>query len=624
MCGIAGIITHKSDVKDVLLRSRNVQVHRGPDAQNIVQYKVGEWTVGFAHQRLSILDLSPAGNQPMTCRDFSGSLIFNGEIYNYLELRDGLEKEGLHFNSNSDTEVMLVALHHWAEKAALNKFNGMWAFAWLDPNNRRLILSRDRVGIKPLYYCFSEGSLYFASEIKTILAMVPHKFFLNEQVIGEFIIQSQLETSTETMFRGIYQIPAAHFAVIDLVNSSLTLQPQQFWQIPLDQPPVVRSDDDLIEELRALFTDAVRLRLRSDVPVGVLLSGGIDSSAIACAMRRLTDNKNYLNLLSMVSNDQRFDESPFIDIVANYLGLDVNKLDFDVLPSAALDYLWTVSWHNDEPVAGFSNIGHYLLMEHAKRFGVPVIMSGQGSDELLCGYMKYIGFYLQSLICGGHFLQAARVCQSFIRQETILYKYFFQEAKRYLPNCLKIPELDIRGKRLENYTPLSIGLVRGMTVQHRQALDVQRFSVPTLVHYEDRMSMAWSREIRLPFLDFRLIELLLPLAMQSKLRNGWTKYIFRKAMEPWMPNEIVWRKDKRGFVNPENEWLKHELKEKVTEILTDDCLIYKYELVNKAKLLAKFEDYCRQSYARGIIGFKDIFNPLSAEIWLRRYASHIN
>lgn len=624
MCGIAGVITLKPDTEEILQRAQNVQQHRGPDAQAVTQYKVSGWTVGFAHQRLSILDLSEAGNQPMVCRDFKGSLIYNGEIYNYLEIREMLLKEGFSFTSDTDTEVMLVALHHWGENSALNKFNGMWAFAWLDIEKQRLVLSRDRTGVKPIYYYLSsEGELYFASEIKAILAMARNKFCLNEQKIGEFILQSQFDTSAETMFRGIQKIPAAHFAVIDLNARSLSLHLEPFWNIPFQEGPIVKSMDSLTEQVRELFIDAVRLRLRSDVPIGVLLSGGVDSSAIACVMHYLSDKRSGLNLLAMVSRDPRFDESPFIDIVARHLDSRVRKVVFDFGAGQLFDYFETVSWFNDEPIAHFSEVAQHLLMQQARDAGITVLLGGQGSDEILCGYLKYFWFYMQSLVRKHRYLQAIMLLNTFWRNGTIIREFSMHEAKRYFPDSLKSKALDIRGDRLGNYAPVSIGLTRGTTVQERQALDIQRFSIPALTHFEDRMSMSCSREVRAPFLDYRLIELLVPLPISYKLCNGWTKYIFRKSLEPFMPKEIAWRKDKKGFSIPAHEWLKNELKGTVSRYFAEDALMFKFGLVNRVNLMEKYELFCGQTINRGRVGFKEIFMPLALEVWLRKYEKYI-
>jgi asparagine synthase (glutamine-hydrolysing) len=622
MCGIAGVVTFRKNVAEILLKARDVQKHRGPDAEGFIQTRVLNKSIGLGHQRLSILDLSAAGNQPMAASNGLGWLVYNGEVYNYREIRADLEKCGRSFKSYSDTEVVLTALQEWGVEEALNRFNGMWAFAWLDLPNSCLVFARDRAGIKPIYILLSKEEIFFASEVKAILEMSSQKFSLNGQIIGEYLLQSQLDTGDETFFMGIRKIPAAHYGVLDLSVDKLSLQLKSYWTLPVKEQQFV-NEENLAEEIRELFFDAVRLRLRSDVPVGVLLSGGVDSSSIASAVQVILGKNGNLNLLSAISNDPSFDESPFIDKMTEYLGCSVNKVVLDFPPGRAFELLEQVCWYNDEPVGSFSNVAHYLLMREARNLGITVVLSGQGADELLCGYKKYLGFYLQSLVRKGQFGKAFHEFWSFWRQGTVLSQFSIQEAKRYLPGSLKPSETDIRGPVLKDFTPLDIGLPPGMTVMERQALDIQRYSIPILTHYEDRMSMAWSREIRVPFLDYRLVEAMIPLPTKMKLHNGWTKWIFRKAMESHLPKEITWRKDKQSFVNPQEGWLREHLKQGVMDHFGEDSLIFRHQLVERRPLLSKYETYCRQKAGSGSIWFKDIFSPLALEIWLRKFEGYI-
>ena len=622
MCGIVGIISRKAMHFDgCMLRAQDAQKHRGPDGNGIAHYKVLGKCISLGHQRLAILDLTEAGRQPMTNSEQKGVIVFNGEVYNYLEIREELKRMGYKFYTNCDTEVVLRALHHWGPAEGLSRFNGMWAIAWMDLEQQKIILSRDRAGKKPLYYCYDQDQFYFASEIKTLLVMIEKKFELNLQIVGEYLEQSLSDTSTETFFRGIRKIPAGHYGVIDLIEDSLDLHLKQFWTVPTSPKPFEPKKD--ISELRELFIDAVRLRLRSDVPVGILLSGGIDSSSIAAVMQRILGKEAELNLLSAISESPLYDESSFIDRVASHLRLSVQKVILDFDPGKIFEYLNEVSWVNDEPIGSLSNVAHYLLMRHARELGITVILSGQGADELLCGYRKYLAFYSQYLLREFKLLKAVKLIHDFYHEGTILNQISIREAKRYMPDLLKPPELEIRGTALKDFVGIPIGIGRAMTVQQRQALDLERFSVPVLTHYEDRMSMAWSREIRLPFLDYRIMEMLIPLSIDSKLSHGWTKYIFRKSMEPFLPHEIVWRKDKQGFINPQSEWLKKELYKNVREHFSTESLIYKHKLINIDNLKKKYELYCHQPDQKGNIWFKDIFNSLALEIWMRRFSSYI-
>lgn len=623
MCGIAGLValTPREEIRNSLFRAREIQAHRGPDAWGQWQHKVGRWQVGLEHQRLAIIDMSPMANQPFFFGE-KGCVIFNGEVYNYPEIRSQLRSLGYEFRSHSDTEVLLTALHHWGAEEALTRFNGMWALAWLDLERGRLILARDRVGVKPLYYHLGREGLFFASEIKTVLEMLPYRVGLNGAVISRYLVQSLLDSTCETCFAGVQQVPPGTMVSIDLNELQIKMMFHTYWQLEIREAES-GDEGELIEEIRELFVDAIRLRLRSDVPIGVLLSGGIDSSAIAAAVARLIGECREVKLLSAVSRDPRFDESSFIDQMGQYLCWPPYKVSLDLEVDNLLEGLGQVCWFNDEPVGSFSNVAHYFLMKRAKELGVTVILSGQGADELLCGYRKYLGFYLRYLLSIGQQRHALALFMSFLRQGTVLKQFSRAEGRRYLPSIFQAQHMDLRGEALAGFPMEFLGLTPGMSVQERQKLDIQRFSVPVLLHYEDRMSMAWSREIRVPFLDYRLVEKLVSLPVNLKLHQGWTKWIFRQAMQPYLPPAITWRKDKQGFVNPQSEWMKHELRPGVSAYFSPDSLIFKYDLVDRKKLLYAYEGYCRQAAGKGKFWFKDVFNSLALEIWLRRYERYI-
>ncbi|MCG9584124.1 asparagine synthase (glutamine-hydrolyzing) [Vibrio tubiashii] len=621
MCGIFGVISSEQlGVQDALEVANKVQSHRGPDMASSVVRRVGNWNVGMSHQRLSILDLSDSGRQPMESASQASIIAFNGEVYNYKELGNALPK-GVHLRSGSDTEVLLELCESQGVRDTLPQLNGMWAFCFLDTKNRKLILSRDRVGIKPLYYKFENGNFFFASEVKTILSVSNEKHHLNAEQIANYINQSVQDSDDKSFFEGIECIPAGTSVEIDLEHQKIVVKPQSYWD-PI-QSANTGTNDTLKDDLLSLFQDSVRLRMRSDVPVGVTLSGGLDSSAIAAMMKSFLEPNQKLLVLSAVSPGSVHDESKFIDIMAEYLNVEVNKVELKWSSQEAIDLLKEVSWFNDSPLGSFSNVAHYLLMKKAREFGIKVILSGQGADELLCGYKKYLAFYIQSLLRNGHYFKAMKVLFSFIKNGSMLGQYNFLEAKRYLPKILDKSKLDVRGSALKNIETLNLGLKKGQTLEERQLEDVKRFSVPYLTHYEDRMSMAFGREIRLPFLDFRLIELLLNAPSSSKINKGWTKYILRDALKDLLPKDIVWRKDKQGFVNPQEEWLRNELKADVLKIFDKNALVFKLDLICRDSFLSMYEDYCNQKTGKGRVWYREIFQPLALEIWLQEYAKFI-
>jgi asparagine synthase (glutamine-hydrolysing) len=606
-----------------------VQAHRGPDGQGTQKFAFGDGSLILAHQRLAIIDLTQAGHQPMVYRDGLGTIVYNGELYNYLELREELRSEGESFSTQSDTEVLLSALHRWGPARALSKFNWMGALAWLDLRNRRLTLARDAGSEKPLYYFSNSNQFIFASEIKTLLTLAGRKFELQRDVVGRFIHQGLSDTSTKTIFREITQLAASTYIQLDLDSTRPEILPRPY------SPPVYGGDSavlslsDCVEEVRRLVVDSVRVRLRSDVPIGVLLSGGVDSSSIAAVAHHLRGDLGAPQLLSAVSDDSRFDETEHINVMERHLKHDAYKIVIPASASTLVEDLSKVNWINDEPVTGLSAIGHYRLMECAKQRGITVIMSGQGADEIFLGYRKYLGFYLQSLIRRGRYIAAMGVLAGFVANRTVVNQFDLGDAKRYLPWLRKLSasrfndsESSLEGEWLRGWNPAVVGLGAG-SLSDRQMTDVRELSVPSLCHYEDRTSMSMGREIRLPFLDSRLIDLMLRVPDEYKLRKGWTKYCLREAMRPFLPPQIAWRKDKKGFANPQTEWLKRELRRPVREAFGADSLICRKGVMNSEALLRKYDRYCQQAPGSGSIWYREIFAPFSLELWMRQYAAWI-
>ena len=632
MCGIFGILSQApTHVSPALIKAAHaLQAHRGPDGEGTREFSFDRCSLILAHQRLAIIDLTPAGSQPMSRGDGLGCIVYNGELYNYLELREELSGEGERFSTQSDTEVLLSALHRWGAARALSKFNWMGAFAWLDLRIRRLTLARDAGSEKPVYYFSDQQQFIFASEIKTLLTLTGQKFRLERDVVGRFIHQGLSDTSTKTIFEGITQLAASTYLEIDLSSTQPRLSPVRYAPPAYDGEPAALSLPDCINEIRRLFVDSVRIRLRSDVPVGVLLSGGVDSSSIAAVARSVRSNLGAPQLLSAISDDVRFDETKHINAMERHLQQAAHKAVLEVSAGTIVEDLSTLNWINDEPVAALSVLAHYRLMECAKQFGVTVILSGQGADEIFLGYRKYLGFYLQSLIRRGRYPTAAAVLAAFVSNRTIVNQFSLADAKRYLPvlrrlsaSFFKEPPLGhIDGEWLRGWNPAPMGLGPG-SLADRQLTDLRELSVPSLCHYEDRMSMAMSREIRLPFLDSRLVDLMLRSPDEYKLRHGWTKYCLREAMRPFLPPEIAWRKDKKGFSNPQGEWLKGELRQSIKDAFGSDSLLSRKGVMNSGALLHMYDRYCAQPPEKGSIWYREIFAPFSLELWMRQYAAWI-
>lgn len=626
MCGIAGMITTSHlaeavEIEKAIKSMLSIQAYRGPDDEGVWLTCSDGTCIGVGHRRLAIIDLSKAGYQPMVSACGKYVLAYNGEIYNYIELRKQLISKGIIFKTNTDTEVLFQALICFGEKA-FEYLNGMWALVFIDLNKRIILFSRDRFGEKPLYYYQNRWGLYFASEIKAICEGSGDSFVPNATVVGRFLGQSLLNSQDDTFFEGIQRFPAASCSVGKLSGEhGIKLSPPKFfWSCPRVGAMDVQADD-LAREVRDVFMNSVRIRLRSDVPVGVLLSGGLDSSAIAAAMVHCNPGSS-LNILSAVSDDSKYNEAPYIDIVSKHLGQRVYKVRLNPRPEEAFASMNRAIWYNDEPVGSFSTVAHLLLMEKARDIGITVILSGQGGDELLCGYLKYYGFYLRALMGSLRFVKAGKVLLDILKRPSGYVSDFkLSDAKRYLPFVIQRDDERVFGEVLQNLNwRHDIGLGGG-TVQERQSLDMERFSVPSLTHYEDRMSMACSREIRLPFLDHRMAELLIPLEPELKLNNGWTKWIFRKAMSGWLPKSIIWRSDKKGFSNPVSEWLRNEWRDRITAILSKKMRTEELGLINRKELQSLYLHYCKDK--NPWLSEKDIFNPLSLELWARQYEKYL-
>ncbi|MGE3507314.1 MAG: asparagine synthase (glutamine-hydrolyzing) [Vicinamibacterales bacterium] len=622
MCGLAGIITPRGtvDTERAVHTMLDAELHRGPDSAGVWSGSLNGHGVGIGLRRLRILDLSTTADQPMVSPDGRFALVFNGEIYNYVELREELQRDGVPFRTHGDTEVLLHALIRWGREA-FNRLNGMWAVVLVDAQTGRILISRDRFGVKP-FYTYTDGrTLWVASEVKCILAACPQKFAVNPAVVKAFLRQGLLDTGQDTFFSGIRELPAGHFAEgtpEDFVRQRA--EPQRFWRLPAASAP--GDERALIEQVRDVFIDAVRIRLRSDVPVGVLLSGGCDSSAIAAAVNHLYPARRDIRLISAVGESGP-DEQPFIDMMGRHLARPIDKVVLNYRPEEAFGLMSEAIWYNDEPIGGFSSIAHYLLMKRALELKVTVLLSGQGADESLCGYRKYLGFYVQQLVREGRLARAAAVLGGFARNRTVLSQMSFDKAKYYLPSWLRSAEVDVSGPALKDIPQVPVGL-QGGSVVARQAVDLESLSVPALVHYEDRMSMSSSREIRLPFLDYRFVSLLLPLPPEYKLRDGWTKWIFRKALEPLLPEGIVWRRDKQGFTVPQITWFRRELRPAMQKLLGEPWLSEDAGLVDRPAIRRSYDRYVAGGAQGSGLGVDDFFSCVSLELWMRRYAAHLH
>jgi len=615
MCGISVVISENRQIVekslDTMVRS---QIHRGPDAHMQLIYKANDKTfVGMGHNRLSIIDLSTNGNQPMESWDNRFSVVLNGEIYNYIELANELKLyQKNQSRSMSDTRVFIEAFAEWGLDT-FKKLRGMWAAVIFDKQTGQIILSRDRFGIKPLYLFYDTSCLYIASEIKAIILAHGRKLNINRNAAVRYITYGLLNTDQETFFKGIRAFEPASFSVIDL-NCNYKTYTTKFWSLPSNSN--TSNSAYAAEELQQKLVESVSLHLRSDVPIGFLLSGGLDSSAI------LGFSKNFLSssqqvAFSVVSNEKSLDESYYIDEMAQFAKIKSLKYNVSNNPEHLLNTITEASWANDQPLCALSDVSHLMLMRQAKNKKIKVLLSGQGSDEQFGGYNKFFYFFIFELIRNMRLLMAAKITFLSLIRSNILSEFKLGEAIRYMGSA-RLPAAGLIHPINTEMRNEQIGL--GKSYADREQRDLFSLSLPALLHYEDRMSMWNSVEVRLPFLDHYLVEFALSLPAQAKFGCGRSKSILRKSLRGVIPDSIRLRRDKKGFGIPESQWastlfrptfekmLRNEMRSSSLKILTQDGvrLAYKNFLQGKA-----------------IPNGRQMMRVLLLERFLERFSEHI-
>ena len=617
MCGISICYLPDRRSESAIASMVSVLHHRGPDDRGIYTDTVdGTRCLALGHNRLSIIDLSDHAAQPMKSEDGRYVLIYNGEVYNYREIIREIEPGDLPEGAIGDTAVVLAALIKWGPDA-LRKFNGMWALALYDTREKTLLLSRDRFGKKPLYYYQDGDSFYLASEVKSILAGTGSRFAINPRVAIPYLTRGLLDFSTETFFDGVQQFPPASYEVVRVASRPrIGSAVQRYWQHPFEQGRLSQKATPPVEEIRNLLIDSVRLRLRSDVPIGVLLSGGIDSSSIVGSVASLKSLDN-VTVLSVVSDDPSSNEEPFIDAMTRFAGCSAQKVNVSMNPNALFDNLSDACWFNDGPITAISSLAHMELMKIAASRGMKVLLTGQGADEQLGGYNKFLYFYLLGLLKQGSYLSALKTVAEFARHSNTLYEFRISEAMRYVAKD-RLARGTFIAPRHQHLDSVDLGYHGSYA--HREWIDLTQTSVPALLHSEDRMSMSQSLEMRVPFLDYRLVELLASVDPSEKFRGGWTKSIFRKAIRGLVPEEIRYRKDKKGFTVPGDDWMKGALSERVGRVFGSELASERLGFVDGDKLSTLYAHFRKD---RGRLNGRQFFRAYAFEQFLRRFEGSI-
>jgi asparagine synthase (glutamine-hydrolysing) len=604
MCGIAGIIKFSREKvsQQQLKVMTDAIAHRGPDGEG--QWVNVDGNIGLSHRRLSIIDLSNFGHQPMHYLD-RYTITFNGEIYNYLELRDMLLQKGYTFQSHSDTEVLLALYDHLKEQS-LTLIDGMFAFAIYDSKENKVFCARDRFGEKPFYYSHKNGEeLVFASEMKAIHAL-KGKGPTNKKILYNYLAFGYVDNRTdlsETFFEGISNLPHSHYMYIDLATS--TTRVERYWSISIGANSLHDDPDKARLKIKELFYTGLKRRLRSDVSVGSSLSGGLDSSIIVCAIDHLFKNgfcvENGDPASSTIQNtfSARFpgfarDEGKYIDMVTNVTNVSPHYTYPD--EQTLLSEIDRVAYHQEEPFGSASILAQYEVMKLAREKEVTVLLDGQGADEIFAGYHGYYHVYFREMRRreAGKYASEFAAYEKLHSDNTVNEKprrNIAQYAREYFPSYvdkLRFGRMIFKQKTKKYFNSdffedNSRSFYRFNNSFNRLNEELNYASMngdlQHLLRCADRNSMAHSREVRLPFLFHELVNYAFSLPADYKIHDGWTKWILRKSFDDLLPKEICWRKDKIGYEPPQKKWMENGIiRDKImsaTEKLVDDRILDK-------------------------------------------------
>lgn len=584
MCGIAGIVLKKQNsvnLKDVVFAMSQSIKHRGPDGEGIllagenstpcstkdtpvfktsesnylpqknISEVQGDFYLALAHRRLSIIDLSDTGHQPMTLSDGKWWITYNGEIYNYLELKKELESEGADFISTSDTEVVLQAYKIWGVDC-LEKFNGMWAFCIYDVEKQELFCARDRFGVKPFYYVDNDKVFAFASEQKAFVKSGLIKAEMNEKALHNYLINNRMEPEENNFFDGVTELWPGHYLTYNLKSQELNTYRYFKLEPDYDYETDLQSNDELISQIREKLVNAVNLRLRSDVPVGSCLSGGVDSSVLAALMSK--DKNNPVYFFTSVFKNKEGDESYFADLMAKH----VKGIHKTIEPTSEglFKELETLVYSQDVPIWDTSTYAQYKVMELAKQNNIKVVLDGQGADELFAGYHHHFVAKWNYLLSYGNIFGMMRDMNQSKKTIASPFSLFIKEKIKanyntYLKNNSPYFASDFVNKH-ETVNPVKY-LDK---VNQQLAYDITDARLKAFLKCEDRCGMWHSVESRTPFSDdIELINLMFSINGNRKMQKGISKYFLREAMKDKLPQEIYARYDKMGFETPMNKWI---------------------------------------------------------------------
>jgi asparagine synthase (glutamine-hydrolysing) len=617
MCGISLAI----NVKNIPVTPEQIKVmndkvsHRGPDDEGF--YFGSNFALG--HRRLSILDLSPAGHQPMQWKHWW--ITFNGEVYNYIELREELKKLGHSFRSGTDTEVIMAAYEEWGTDA-FSRFNGMWAFAIYDSKKNEIVCCRDHFGIKPLYFTRTGSWFLAGSEIKQFTVFPDFRPLLNREAAINFLVSGLLNYSNKTFFEGVEELRPGHYLRYEL--SAHSVEVHCWYDLAKASMEIKDPFEAATGKTRELFLDSIRLRMRSDVPVGSCLSGGIDSSSMVSVIHAEKIANGTFATVTSCYEDERYDEQKFSDEVTRQTGFRSLKVYPD------LNSLWDeghfdkMLYHQDQPFSTASHYSEFSVFRKARENGIIVMLDGQGADEFLCGYGEFFVLRIREMWRRFQWRRAWRLlkvkathrgisvlaeARSFIRTA-----YYFRMV-RWVKKVVGRDEYPWISDEWKPMAERAVVEFEGKDIREQSLAEISHSSIPYQLHSEDRNSMMFSIESRLPFLDPRLVEYGIGLPSSFKINDGYTKYVLREAIAE-LPESIRMRKDKMGFVAPDVPWImkNKELVRKELEDAIASTGIFSHQL------LSRFDNFIE-----GRSGYEPIyFRAMALNRFLKIFKMQLN
>lgn len=600
MCGIAGIAGSNLQLNDRMKVSAAIHClqHRGPDAVGIWTSKQNDVILG--HRRLSIIDLSTAASQPLLYMN-RYTIIHNGEVYNYIELKNELQQKGYVFNSASDTEVIAAAYDAWKENS-VQKLDGMFAFAIWDEKEKTLFAARDRMGEKPFYFFYNDNILLFASELKAMWEMGAPKE-VNRSMLYNFLTigyTSNPGNPRETFYNNLQKLPASSYLQFHLGGEPEVVR---YWEVD----PEIKSEisaDEAKEQFRDLFAESVKKRLRSDVPVGTSLSGGLDSSSIIAFCEKYAGEHYSHSCFTASFRGYDKDESSYAEMVARKFNLQLYEVT--VKDNEVVSLMESVMQNQQEPISSSSPLAQYRVYENARVNGIKVLLDGQGADELLGGYHKYFKWYWQQLYRSKR-SDASREIRAAILNGVKEKFTLKNKLAALMPEFSSAMWQGIKTRRAFRHPDLD----KDFAFQNKQSFyhsmpptpdlsgalyfDSFVIGLEELLRMADRNSMAHGIEVRLPFLNHQIVEFLFSLPSDMKIRNGWTKWLLRETVKDQLPPEITWRKDKIGFQPPQKKWMEQtDVKEAIAEgknVLADQGILNR----NTLKKIQPHESYTAEN-----------------------------